>query len=75
MSVIISKPTSIELKQRNLAIYTAYLANPDMTISDIAREHGLSAQRVRFLISRQFRDDCLRPKSLVENWVIKEICP
>jgi hypothetical protein len=64
-----------ELRQRNLAIYKDYLAGPDTTMSEIAREYGFSAQRVRFLISRQFRDDCLRPESLVEKYLIKEICP
>lgn len=62
-------------QQRNLAIYKYYLTHPEVTVSEIAKDYSLSSQRVRFLISRQFRDDRLSRDSLVEKYVIKEICP
>lgn len=65
----------MELRIRNLAIYTYYLEHPEVAVSDIAKDYCISTQRVRFLISRQFRNDKLREKSIVDSVVIKEICP
>jgi DNA-binding Lrp family transcriptional regulator len=49
-------------EERNRRIFEYYRAHPDATYSEIAKQYGLSTQRVHYLIQRQFLKEAIKDR-------------
>lgn len=54
-----------EQKDRNRLMCEYYRANPSVTYASIAENYGISRQRAKYLIERQFRIEAIKDRGIL----------